>query len=469
MSFIRSITFRLTVWYVVVLVGLLMVFAIMAYLLLSRNLYQGLDHDLRTHAAHLRESLQVNGGTIDFSHGDENDFERQPGELAMVYGADGTLLETFGSAVDVRDVDSLVEQALAGAIFTVSGHTVAGQEVRLYFAPVAEGSDVVGAVVVGRSPAGVEDVLRTFLAVLGVTGLVTVTLAAIGGLFLASRALQPVDRMTQLAQTIGQGDLDKRIKVESDDELGRLASTLNQMLERLEAALARERRFTADASHELRTPLAVVEAESTLALRQERTKDDYRESLELISQETAYMSTMIDRLLFLARADRGKEELNFEEVRLAEILDRLTSDMEVLCQEKGLQMRVGPLQNLVVRGDRTRLRQLFQNILENAMRYTASGGSISVSVARRDNYAVTLISDTGIGIPAEHLPHIFDRFHRVDEARSRADGGQGLGLSISKHIAELHGGRIEVESREGEGSTFSVLLPLVESSEAGQS
>lgn len=468
MKLVKSITFRLTLWYVVALVGLLLVFAIMAYSLLSRNLYQGLDNDLRIRAADLRDSLQVSGGTVACSHGDEGDFERQPGELAMVYGADGTLLERFGSAVDVRDVDSLVEEALAGRISTLTGHTVAGREVRLYSAPVVEAFDVIGAIVIGRSLAGVQGVLHTFVAVLGVTGLVTVSLAAVGGLFLASRVLKPVDRITRMAKEIGAGNLDQRIEVESDDEMGRLASTLNQMLERLEAALARERRFTADASHELRTPLAIIEAESTLALRQERTKDDYRESLELISQETAYMSAMIDKLLFLARSDRGEELPDSDAVRITGVLDQLASDMGVLCQEKGLQLRIGPVEDLIVRGDDLMLKQLFQNLLENAIRHTASGGSISVSVVREGKFAVIQIRDTGIGIPGEHLPHIFERFYRVDKARSRADGGLGLGLSISSHIAELHGGRIAVESREGEGSTFSVFLPLGESGGAGR-
>jgi heavy metal sensor kinase len=280
---------------------------------------------------------------------------------------------------------------------------------------------------------------------------------------MASRVLKPVDRMTQTAQAIGESDLSRRIEVHSDDELGRLASTLNQMMERLERAMDRQSQFTADACHELRTPLSVIEAESTLALRKERTGDDYRKSLESISQEAAYMSAMIDKLLFLARSDAGKEQLNLEHVNVTEILDQLASDVAVLCQEKGMQFHLGPLEKLVVRGDRIRLKQLFRNLLENAIRYTLSGGSISVSAVRQGKTAMIAVKDTGIGIPEEHLPLIFERFYRADKARSRADGGAGLGLSICQHIAEVHGGRIEVESRVGEGSTFSVFLPLVQS------
>jgi heavy metal sensor kinase len=462
--FVRSIKFRLTIWYVVALVGLLLLFGIMAFFMLSRNLYQGLDDSLKTRAVQLENSLQVNDNTIALDNDGEGGFEGQPGELVLLYGTDGTLLQRFGPAVDADDVDPLVDQALAGHSSLVTSETAGGQQVRLYATPVVEESGVVGAAVVGRSPSGVRDVLRTFGAVLGFTGLVTVGLAGIGGLFLASRVLKPVDRMTQTAQAIGESDLSRRIEVHGDDELGRLASTLNQMMERLEGAVDRQRQFTADASHELRTPLSVIEAESTLALRKERTGDDYRKSLESISQETAYISAMIDKLLFLARSDAGKEQLNLEEVNLMEILDQLASDIDVLCQEKGLQFHLGPLEKLVARGDRIRLKQLFRNLLENAVRYTPSGGSISVSAVRQGKTAMIAVRDTGIGIPEEHLPHIFERFYRADKARSRADGGAGLGLSICQHIAEVHGGRIEVESRVGEGSTFSVFLPLVGSS-----
>lgn len=462
MRFIRSIKFRLTIWYMVALVGLLLLFGIMAYFMLSRNLYQSLDDSLKTRAAQLENSMQVNDSTIPLNDGGDGDFQGQPGELVLLYGSDGTLLQRSGPVVDVDDVDPLVAQALTGRSSLVTRETADGQEVRLYATPLGEESGVVGVGVVGRSPAGVKDVLRTFGVVLGFTGLVTVALAGVGGLFLASRVLKPVDRMTQTAQAIGESDLSRRIEVHSDDELGRLASTLNQMMERLESAMDRQRQFTADASHELRTPLSVIEAESTLALRKERTGDDYQKSLESISQETAYMSVMIDKLLFLARSDAGKEQLNLEEVNLREVLDQLASDIGVLCQEKGLQFHLGSLEKLVVRGDRTRLKQLFRNLLENAIRYTPSGGSISVSAVRQERTALIAVRDTGIGIPAEHLPHIFERFYRVDKARSRADGGAGLGLSICQHITEVHGGRIEVESRVSEGSTFSVFLPLVE-------
>jgi heavy metal sensor kinase len=269
-----------------------------------------------------------------------------------------------------------------------------------------------------------------------------------------------VDRIARTAQEIEEGDLSRRISVNTKDELGRLASTLNAMIERLESAFQRQKQFTGDASHELRAPLAVIEAESSLALKKERPSSDYRQSLETIAQEAKRMSSIINQLLILARADAGKEEWNFTQVNLGRLISNLSTDIEILCQEKGLSFQLDHTGDLVVKGDEARLRGLLMNLLDNAVRYTPSPGTISVSLRREGQMVVVAITDTGVGIPAEDIPLIFERFYRVDKSRSRAEGGSGLGLAICRHIAEAHGGKIEVESRVGAGSTFSVWLPL---------
>ena len=176
------------------------------------------------------------------------------------------------------------------------------------------------------------------------------------------------------------------------------------------------------------------------------------------------MSTLVDKLLFLARSDIGKEQLNLEAVNLKELIADLALEIDPLCQEKGLHFKLGPLEDLVVKGDKVYLKQLFFNLLDNAIRYTPADGTISISMVRKGESAAVAVRDSGIGIPEEHIPHIFERFYRVDKARSRTEGGAGLGLSICQHIAKVHGGRIEVESQVGEGSTFSVFLPLFEKS-----
>jgi heavy metal sensor kinase len=458
MRFIKSIRFRLTIWYLAVLVALLLLFCMISYFMLSQSLHQNLDDSLKTHALALENSLDVWDGHIDLG------ITEQPGEFVLLYGSDGSLLQGFSWGTEVPHVDTLVVQALERHTSFLTVRTANGQETRLYIAPFS-GEPGIGAIVVGRSTAEVTEVLERFTNTLIIAALTTMALAGGGGFFMASRVLKPVERIRQTAQGIGESDLSRRIEVDSEDELGRLASTLNRMIGRLEAAFSRQRQFTADASHELRTPLAILQAESTLALRKKRTQDDYRKSLGLISQEAAHMSAVVGKLLYLARIDAGKDQVNFERINLKELLTELASDIEVLAREKGIEFKLARLESLSIEGDRVKLEQLFLNLLENAIRYTPSGGSISASIVREGKAAVIIIKDTGIGISKEHMPHLFERFYRVDKARSRAEGGAGLGLAICQHIAQVHNGKIEVESQIGKGSTFSVSLPLVESNE----
>ena len=372
----------------------------------------------------------------------------------------------------------LVEQAMAGQSTFATVETPEGVELRLYATPFSLDRPVMlprpgmpgppapiiniesAALVIGRPTEDIRQALDRLLHALMIAVPLTLVAAGGGGVFLARRALKPVDEMTQKARSIEEHDLSQRIGVKTKDELGRLASTLNEMIERLEKAFKRQKQFTGDASHELRAPLAIIEAESTLTLHKGRTKSEYQQSLETVSQEARRMSRIVDQLLALARADSGKEKLSLRRVNLSRMVAKLSSDMEMLCRDKGLRYGLGQMENLVVKGDRVKLRQLLLNILDNAIRYTPRGGEISVSVQAEGEMAVVSISDAGIGIPPEDLPHIFERFYRVDKARSRSEGGSGLGLAIAKHIAEIHGGKIEVESKVDTGSTFRVYLPV---------
>jgi len=428
MRFIKSIKFRLTIWYMGILCVLLLIFTVMAYLMLSHSLYQSLDDSLKLGATELENSLEVDNSSIGSQDENTFDFGEQSTELVLLYDDSGHLVQSWGKTMEVSQINTLVEQALAGQSLFTTGKAENGEGIRLYATPLKDELGIYAAVVVGRSTADVQDVLERFRYILIFVVLVTVALAGGGGLFLANRAFKPVEKITRTAHEIEESDLSKRIEVHSEDELGNLASTLNQMIARLERAFNRQRQFTADASHELRTPLAVIQAESTLALQKKRTESDYRESLELISRDAAYMSNLVDRLLFLARTDTSKEPLNLEVVSLKELITGLASETETICQEKSLQFKLGPLENLAVKGDEIYLKQLFSNLLDNAMRYTPSSGTISVSMVRSGENAVVAIKDSGIGIPEEHIPHIFERFYRVDKARSRAEGGAELGL-----------------------------------------
>jgi heavy metal sensor kinase len=474
MRFIHTIKFRFTLWYLVVLGIALAALSVGAYYYLSSTLYQNLDDSLKLRAAQISNVREVLSSVA------EGQFEEEVGEVVYFYFYSGDqLLYLAPRDIDVPINTELVEQAINGQSTFATVETAEGMELRVFVtpfiparpvmvpampgtpAPPAPGVNIESAaLVIGRPTEDIKQALDRLLHTLMIAVPLTLVAAGGGGVFLARRALKPVDEMTQKARSIEESDLSQRIEVKTKDELGRLASTLNEMIERLEKAFKRQKQFTSDASHELRAPLSIIEAESTLALQKERAKNDYRQSLETISQETHRMAHIVDQLLALARADSGKEEFFFEEVDLTDLLSSISSDVEVLCQDKGLEYQYQRTDRLIVKGDEARLRVMFLNLLDNAIRYTPSGGTIAVSLLRDCEMAVVSISDTGIGIPPEDIPHVFERFYRVDKARSRAEGSSGLGLAIAQHIVEAHGGKIEVESRVGVGSTFRVWLPL---------
>jgi heavy metal sensor kinase len=451
-KFFQSVKFRLTVWYLIVISILLFIFALVSYLTLYHNLYQNLDDNLMSRLIKLRDLLQESGDNVDI------DMERELGEIILIYYPDGILWKSSGPFIDTPDIVPMVQEVAKGAHLFFNITTTYGWGIRFYASPVTieENSFIL---LVGRHFDEIETILARLRTIFILSGLAMIVLAGIGGLFLANRALHPVDRITRTAQKIGEGSLSHRIEIHGEDELGRLALTLNQMIARLEDAFSRQQQFAADASHELRTPLSVIQAEATLALDKERSEEEYRKALEAISQEVFYMSSIIDKLLFLARSDTQREQYHFKEVNIRELIIDLLTNVEVLAQEKGLELEIGTIEDLAVRGDRDRLKQLFFNLLENAIKYT-SKGKVSISAVQRDKMAVVAIADTGIGIPTLDLPHIFERFWRVDKARSREKGGTGLGLAIAQEIAKAHGGKIEVESKLNKGSTFSVMLPI---------
>jgi heavy metal sensor kinase len=448
----KSIKFRLTVWYLVVITVLLVVFGTVAYYLLRNNLFRNLDKQLQARAQDLQRTMRIEGDNNVF-------FDQTVEEIVLIYDADGVLRTRLGPNVQFSNIDRAVQQALFGDPTFVSAETEKGPDVRLYAAPLNVNSQDRVAIVVGRVPNEILNMLAIFRMVILNSSVLLLVLAGVGGWFLAGRTLKPVERITDIARGIGESDLSRRIDVESDDELGRLATTLNGMIARLEEAFVKQRRFVADASHELRTPLSVIQAESSLVLEKPRDHEQYRRSLEIVSQEVDYMSDVVGKLLVLARSDAHSEQLNVQDIELGGLLAELGQDLEALAQEKGLALNFDPMDALTVRGDRVRLRQLFMNLLDNALRYTPEDGTITVSGVREEDRAVVSITDTGIGIPPEHLPFIFERFYRVDKARTNREGGTGLGLSIAVSIARMHGGTIEVQSEVGTGTTFRVILP----------
>ncbi len=292
-----------------------------------------------------------------------------------------------------------------------------------------------------------------------IAGAGVLTLGLAGGWWLASRAIAPIDEISATATRIAGGDLSQRISsAETDNELGRLATVLNSTFARLEAAFAQQARFTADASHELRTPLAIILSQTQGALARDRTSAEYREALQACQRAAQRMRNLAESLLTLARLDAGQEPLERKTLNLADVARGCVELVRPLAAERTIEIQCD-LPSVPCLGDADRLGQVAMNLLANAIQFNHERGTVRIA-ARTENGSVALsVTDTGPGIPAEDVPHIFERFYRVDKSRSRAQGRTGLGLSISKAIVEAHGGSIEVSSVPGAGSTFTVKLP----------
>lgn len=304
--------------------------------------------------------------------------------------------------------------------------------------------------------------LRTTLFFLlpGILGL-----SVLSGWLMARRVLQPIEAITQEARTIEAQDLSRRLPVANpQDEIGQLAGVLNSLLSRLERAFTQMRQFTADAAHELRTPLAVLRCGMEVLAGKTRSPEEYQEALGTHIEEVSHLSRIVDNLFTLARADAGKQEFEWEEVNLSGLLQEVYEQAELMAEAKGLSVSLHADSKVSVRGDRLRLKQLLLNLIDNAVKYTPGGGKVQLAVDREESWARVMVEDSGIGIPAEALSHIFDRFYRVDKAPSLDNTGGGLGLNICQWIAQAHGGKIAVQSRVGYGSTFIVSLPVGQSS-----
>ena len=329
---------------------------------------------------------------------------------------------------------------------------------------VPDAGEQFGAIFAGANTRSAELRLEQLLTTILIAFVVGVVPAILVGRWIAARALEPVDRMITEVREISDGrSLHRRLPLPlAQDELARLAATLNQMMTRLERSFAALRRFTADASHELKTPLTVVRAGVERAITRPDTAPETLAALEETLQEVNRMTELLDSLLTLARADEGRAELHREPVDLRQILEEAGETGELLAEHAGVGIDIRlPSEPVVVSVDRSRVRQLALNLIENAVKYTPRGGQVSVELGSSNGRAVFTVADTGIGIAPGDLPHVFDRFWRADSARTRTSerAGTGLGLAICKWIAEAHGGTIEVQSRPGRGTTFTVGLP----------
>jgi len=464
---LRSIRTRLTLWYVGLLSLTFLALGGAAYGLLGYTLSRDTDAALNGVARALADQAR-RGSSPGFPPNVDELFRRFFGLSPLTRYFE--LLDPSGQHDPRRPAPSVPrppfsQQALENArkglptYETVDG--MGPHPVRLLTLPVVEADRVVNLVQVGMSLESLLQSKRRFLLILGATFPIALLLAGGGGWLLARRALRPVDRMAETAHRIGAEHLAERLPVTgTGDELDRLAHTLNEMLGRLDESFAQIRQFSADASHELQTPLTILKGELEVALRTSRSVGEYERTLRSGLEEIDRMNRLVEGLLLLARADAGVLRMDDRVVDLAQLLEDVHGQARGLAEARGLTLDLGSLEPLAVRGDPERIRRLVLNLVENGIKYTPAGGSIRLSLERGDHEAALRVSDTGIGLASADRDRIFQRFFRAADARSLDGEGAGLGLCIARSIAHAHGGRIEVESVPGQGSTFTVFLPL---------
>lgn len=456
----RSIGFRLTTWYSGVLATALIAFGAGMWFAMRHSLYAGVDDTLRDRVRGVTRFIQEKGASL-APEEMRDEFRGHSvlgpgGDLFQVSDSKGVWLYRSSALEDARIPDHSRDPGASRGNVLVRG---------MAFRYLSQIVDVRGqpyAVQVAAPMRELNEGLDHFFWILVGAIPISFGLASLGGYWMSRRALVPVDEITNAARSISAQSLSRRLSVpQTGDELERLSSTLNAMFERLDAAFGRITRFTADASHELRTPIAFMRTTAELALRRQRPDEEYREALSQILTELERTSTLVEDLLLLARADSGSGGMHFQPLNLCETLRDACEQGNVLAESKRLEFccRVpeGPIE---IQGDSQALRRVFLVLVDNAVKYTAAGGHIQVDLARKDSAATVTVTDSGIGIAGQDIPHIFDRFYRADTARSREMGGTGLGLAIARWIVEAHRGEIRVESAVGRGSKFSVALPL---------
>jgi heavy metal sensor kinase len=463
----RSIRFRLTVWYSGLLASLLVLFGASVYLGLSHYLELTLKDSLTKEARQVGERLLVNVGVSGEEYVADEIKEHLAPELnglfVRVTRADGSTLYESGSPRD-GSFDPSIITATRGDLTQDSSRVeqLPGKaELMICAVPFTalDGSRFL--IETGSPLKQSESVLHGLLLTFAVGLPVVVAVAIAGGYLLTRRALAPVGEITRTAEQITSRNLSERLpEAKTGDELEALSLALNKMIARIEHSFRHMNRFTADASHELRTPLTVLRGELEAIAQQPNLPLHVHETIESTLEETDRLSKIVESLLAISRLDAGEALMTRERFDLTELVTDTADQMRLLAEDKQIALKCATTGPIEVEGDQSRVKQVVVNLVDNAIKYTPEGGNVEISVFAHNGSAVFEVTDSGVGIPSEAMGHVFERFYRVDKARSRQMGGAGLGLSIVKSICTAHQGRVSVESTEGKGSRFTVELPL---------
>lgn len=453
---------RLALLYTAIVVGILLIFGVAVYVAVSASLINEIDNNLQSTATRVIPNIYVGeGGELMVKSTPDVEFATD--SFIQIWDREDTLKTASANIKNItQPLDASTLHAGSPVFRDVILTTEAGDaHLRVLTVPLVIGDRPIGAIQVGASLSVVDATQQALLVVLIIGVLISVSIAGLASWVSTQQALSPLEDVTETALQITRADdLSRRIPYlgPPQDEIGQLIHAFNQTLGRLENLFNTQRRFLADVGHELRTPLTVIKGNVDL-MRMMKEMDE--ESMDSIESEVERMTRLVGDLLLLAQAESGKLPLQRKEVELDSLILEVMQQMRVLARGK-LKLRIGSIDQVVVCGDKDKLKQVFVNLIQNAIRYTPEGGEVVVAVGKNDHQAVVTVEDNGPGIPPEDLPYIFERFYRGEKSRTRTKDGKGfgLGLSIAYWIVKNHEGSIDVESRVGEGTTFRIFLPV---------
>ena len=442
-----NIKFRITLWYALFLLVLLSVFNVFLYLEVSMLLYRHNSDFMKADASQVESILQFEGNII---------------RLAEPYKIVAT--NTYFVVFDASGNTNLQSETLPEIVnLPVNSEQlqyidINGQKWAVFDKSLIRDDEVIGWIRVIRSLESVIATLDNLKLIMFISIPLYILFSSLGGFFLAGRALRPIDYITRTAREISKGDLSQRLKlIKTEDEVGRLSTTFNEMLDKLSLSIRKERQFASDASHELRTPTAVITAQAEQVLSSERKKEEYQEALQNILNESKKMSFIISQLLLLYRSDEGQYRLDFETINLNMIVEEILNEYKNNILGKRININFIANETIKIKADQTLITRMLINLVDNSIRYGKKNGKTGISICRENTGVKIIVEDNGTGIQEEDIPNIFDRFYQVN--KSRNGQGTGLGLSIVKWIVETHNGTIKVESHLNTGTRFTIILP----------
>lgn len=464
----NSLRSRVTIWYVGLLAAALVVFGVLLYLALQHYLEASLENSLRADAKNIAVKFVAEVETKGKAWLVDELADSYPPESVDHYvrvsrlgvGLQQPILyETAAIRGLSSDASAIAAANERGPRFRYES-AARDPKIIIYSLPFQSSSGTKYLIEAGVSNLPVEQLLGSFLKILLILTPLILLVAAIGGYLMMARPLKPVVLLTEQAERIGTGELGERLPViATGDELERLSDSLNRMISRLEDALDHNRRFSADVSHELRTPLTILRGELEHVIQLRNIRPEVVDSVGSALEEIERLAKIVESLLAISRLDTGGAGMEFTAFDLQGMAKATAEQMRLLADEKHISLRTDAAQTVYAMGDQARIKQVLVNLLDNAIKYTGENGQVVVDVAQQGSAAVLTVTDNGIGIPAEALPYVFQRFYRANKSHTRGLGGVGLGLSIVEAVCRAHGGSVSITSEEGKGTAVEVRLP----------